>query len=143
MKISNAFTFWIEAGSMSSASRHQVELPNYLAEYFDDHSRSSELVTVRLPDGSTYTRPFVYRGTDYGQWTEQWRLHLPTVEMGGLDYPGKILKFVRLQEGGSTLYELDVIDPGSSEGAQLEIEAKRAGTLDSTGGYQGRQYGYW
>ena len=93
MDIKNATSFWIEAGAMSSASRHQVELPNYLAEFFDDHSRASEIVVVRLPDGHKYTRPFVYRGTDYGQWTEQWRLHLPTVEMGGLDYPGKILKF--------------------------------------------------
>jgi len=143
MKINKASTFGIEAGAMSSASRHQVELPNYLAEFFDDLSRATELVTVRLPGGSTYPRPFVYRGTDYGQWTEQWRLHLPTVEMGGLDYPGKILKFVRLHEGGSALYELAVIEPGSSEAAQLEIEAKKARTLGSTGSSQGRQYGYW
>ncbi|MGD0401410.1 MAG: hypothetical protein ABSC04_21165 [Syntrophobacteraceae bacterium] len=143
MDIRNATVFWIEAGAMSSASRHQVELPNHLAEFFDQHSRDTEQITFQIPSGEIISRPFVYRGTDYGQWTEQWRLHLPTSEMGGPEYPGRILTFERIRRGNVLSYLLTVIDPDTPEAHQLEDRAGKAGTIGSTGVSHGRSYGYW
>jgi len=72
--IANANTFWIEAGAMSGGPRHQVEFSNDLAQFFDETSRENEIVTIRLPNGQEVARPLTYRGTDYDQWTDIWRL---------------------------------------------------------------------
>ena len=41
------------------------------------------------------------------------------------------------------MYQLDVVELGSLEADQFESEAQKANTLGSTGGPQGRRYGYW
>src|SRR5262245_1417197 len=106
--IRTASSFWIEAGSMSGGSGNQIEFANELAEFFDDRGREEEIVTVRLPGGQTYSRPLTYRGTDYGQWTDIWRLGLPTSSMGAPEYAGRVIKFDRVVQGGSVVYEIAV-----------------------------------
>lgn len=140
--IRNATTLWIEAGAMSGPPdhRHQIEFPNELAEYFDDAARESEVVWMRLPNGEEHPRPLTYRGTDYGQWTEIWRLGLLTPRMGGPQYAGRVIRFDRVVSGGRTVYELRVTDPGSLEAADWESSSHHT---DTTGGPSGRRYGFW
>ena len=140
MSIRQATSFWIEAGAMSGGAAHQIEFPNELAEFFDDNARHEEVVTIRFPDGQSFIRPLTYRGTDYGQWTDIWRLGMPTANMGGPQYSGRVIKFERLQEGENTVYVLSVADAGSSESQAWNAQSS---TKDQTGGPQGRRYGYW
>src|SRR4051794_37714298 len=95
--IREARHLWIEAGAMSGppAHRHQVEFANEVAEFFDEHSRESETVPLRVARGKVIWRPLTYRGTDYGQWTEIWRLGLLTPAMGGPVYVDRVLHFSR------------------------------------------------
>jgi hypothetical protein len=97
--IRDATVLWIEAGAMSGPPdhRHQIEFPNDIAEYFDDISRENEVVWIRTPGGPLYARPLTYRGTDYGQWTEIWRLGLLTPTMGGPQYVGRVIRFDRVE----------------------------------------------
>src|SRR5262245_53010135 len=104
--IRTAGSFWIEAGSMSGGSGNQIEFSNDVAEFFDDRAREEEIAMIRLPGGQTYARPLTYRGTDYGQWTDIWRLGLPTTSMGGPDYAGRVIKFERVVEGAIVVYEI-------------------------------------
>ena len=135
--IANANTFWIEAGAMSGGPRHQVEFSNDLAQFFDETSRENEIVTIRLPSGQEVARPLTYRGTDYDQWTDIWRLGLPTERMGGPQYAGRYIRFDRL---GEARYQLTVEDAGSPAVAQWRHNSQ---VTDNTGGPQGREYGYW
>jgi len=135
--IGNANTFWIQAGAMSGGPRHQVEFSNDLAQFFDDTSRENEIVTIRLPNGQEVARPLTYRGTDYDQWTDIWRLGLPTERMGGPQYAGRYIRFDRL---GEARYQLTVEDAGSPAVAQWRQNSQ---VTDNTGAAQGREYGYW
>ncbi len=144
--VRHATTFWIEAGSMSGGARHQVELPNDLAEFFDDGGRGAEEVLMRVaggPRGTLQVRPLKYRGTDYGQWTDIWRLGLPTRQRGGLPYAGRVIRFDRVSVGGNTVYEVSVADSGSPEAQEWLKNAQAQGQTGTTGGHHGRMFGYW
>ncbi len=145
MNIGDADTFWFEAGAMSGppSHRHQVEFPNDLAEFFDDDAREAEVLRMRLPGGPTLWRPLTYRGTDYGQWTDIWRLGLPTPRMGGPEYVGRIIRLDRIEDEEGNIYEVRVVDAGSAEAASWEAEANSKGQTGITGGPAGRRYGYW
>lgn len=145
MSLNTATHFWIEAGGMSGDPnhRHQIEFSNDLVQFFDQNALATEIVTIRLPDGSPHVRPLTYRGTDYGQWTEQWRLGLPTVNMGGPPYAGRVLKFERITAGGNVIYALEVADAGSATANAWRAQAAAAGQVAQTGGPQGREFGYW
>src|SRR5260370_31961176 len=110
MSLKSATHFWIEAGAMSGdpSHRHQIEFSNDLVQFFGKNALQSEIVTIRLPQQSLHVRPLTYRGTDYGQWSEQWRLGLPTVNMGGPPYAGRVLKFERIDAGGNVIFALQV-----------------------------------
>lgn len=120
--------------------RHQIEFPNDVAEYFDDVARENEVLLMRLPSGPAYPRPLTYRGTDYGQWTEIWRLGLLTPRMGGPQYVGRLIRLDRVMTAEETIYELRVADPGSAEANDWETRSVQTGT---TGGPNGRRYGFW
>lgn len=139
--IGNATSFWIEAGAMSGdpEHRHQIEFSNELVQFFDQQSRHNEVLTIQLPDGQPVIRPLTYRGTDYGQWTNIWRLGLPTVNMGGPPYAGRFIRFDRL---GPCLYRITVEDAGSAAVASWRQQSVFVG---NTGGDapNGREYGYW
>jgi hypothetical protein len=127
----------MEAGAMSGGPRHQIEFSNELAQFFDLTSRTNEIVTIRLPNGQEVVRPLTYRGTDYDQWTDIWRLGLPTQAMGGPEYAGR---YIRLDRLGPARYQLTVEDAGSTAVAQWKSSST---VVDNTGGAQGREYGYW
>lgn len=137
--LQQATTFWIEAGAMSGPPdhRHQVEFSNELAQFFDQQSRDDEVLTIQLPNGQNVVRPLTYRGTDYGQWTDIWRLGLPTGNMSGPQYAGRYLRFDRL---GPALYRLTVEDAASAAVAGWHQQSAFVG---NTGGHAGREYGYF
>jgi hypothetical protein len=138
----NAGTFWIEAGAMQGGSRNQLEMPDDLARFFGDQARTDEIVSIQLAPGVQHIRPFVYRGDDYGHYTERWRLCLPTAQMGGPDYPNRVVRFDRLQLGGVTVFQLTVADRDSAEHNDW-----RTHSVSSNGGtgttFGGREYGWW
>jgi len=138
--IQTATALWMEAGAMSGPPdhRHQIELTNDLAEFFDDNARESEIIHMRLPGGPLFSRPLTYRGTDYGQWTDIWRLGLLTPRMGGPAYVDRIIRIDKTLDGGDTVYELRVEDAGSP---QYETWRQQSQHKCVTGG--GRQYGIW
>lgn len=143
--IREANSFWIEAGAMSGppSHRHQIEFSNELAEFFDEESREAEIVYMRFPGSTLLVRPLTYRGTDYGQWTDIWRLGLPTERMGGQQYAGRIIKFNRLREGNRVIYEITIADQNSQEGIEWERMSRSEGRIGTTGGPAGRRYGFW
>jgi len=145
MSIRNATHFWMEAGGMSGPPqhRHQIEFSNDLAEFFTDDERDNEVIRMCLPGGPMFTRPLTYRGTDYGQWTEQWRLGLLTARMGGPQYIGQIVCFTRRSDANGTFYELEVFAPGSAQANQWEHDANTHGVVDETAVHHHRRYGYW
>jgi len=142
MPLNTATHFWIEAGAMSGDPnhRHQIEFSHDLVQFFDPGALATEIVTIRLPAGTLHVRPLTYRGTDYGQWTAQWRLGLPTVNMGGPPYAGRILKFERITAGGNVIYAIEVEDAGSPTANGWRAAG---GNVEHTGGPHGREYGYW
>lgn len=137
-----ARTLWIEAGAMSGALRNQLELPNQLAEFFDDMSREDEVVRIRLPNGEVAHRPLTYRGTDYGQWTEIWRLGLPTQRMGAPAYSGRIIRFDRLRDDQGHVYGLSVVDAESTEAREWRRQSSQVASTGGPAG-PGREYGFW
>jgi len=146
LAIDTAEHFWIEAGAMSGppAHRHQIELPNDLAEFFDDDSRDDEEVPLRLAGQPIHWRPLTYRGTDYGQWTDIWRLGLLTPRMGGPKYAQRVVMFTRVVErtnqGWLTFYELQVANASSAQATRWRATSTKLGT---TGGHAGRDYGWF
>jgi hypothetical protein len=137
-----AATFWIEAGAMQGGSRNQLELTNDLAKYFGRQARRDEVVSIQLAPGVQFIRPFVYRGDDYGHYTERWRLCLPTDQMGGPEYPDRVVRFDRMRIGRAMVYQLTVADPNSSEHRDW-----RRRSVSPSGGrgttFGGREYGWW
>lgn len=122
--------------------RHQIEFPDAIAQFFTDIEREKEIISVRIKrNGPDWPRPLTYRGTDYGQWTEIWRLGLLTAQMGGPTYAGRVIRLERLAQGANKLYRLYVADEGSPEAATWR--ASSGATTSTTGGPLGRAYGYW
>ncbi len=136
--IDKAKTFWIEAGAMSGPPehRHQIEFSNDLVQFFDKQSRDNEVLTIQLPDGTEVPRPLTYRGTDYGQWTNIWRLGLPTQNMGGPQYAGRYIRFDRIKTG---TYRIDI----QNAGKEVEGWRKQSKFVGNTGGPNGREYGFF
>jgi len=137
----NAATLWVEAGAMQGGSRNQLELPNDLAEFFGAQARTDEVVTIQLTPGAQFIRPFVYRGDDYGHYTERWRLCLPTAQMGGPDYPDRVVRFDKLSIGATTVFQLTVADANSAAHQQWRNQSTNQGVTGSTQG--DRQYGWF
>jgi hypothetical protein len=138
----NDTTFWMEAGAMQGGSRNQLEMTNDLAEFFGPEARASEVLTIQLQPGLHFIRPFVYRGDDYGHYTDRWRLCLPTAQTGGPDYADRVIRFDRVQIGGATVFQLTVADINSAAHHSWRNKSSPPnGTLGTTQG--GRQYGSW
>lgn len=143
MSNANATTFWLESGAMGTGgSRNQLEMQNELAEFFGDDARTDEIVTLQLAPGVQHIRPFVYRGDDYGHFSERWRLCLPTARMGGPDYANKVVRFDKVQIGHTTVFQLTVADLNSaSHIAWRNSSVPPNGETGATLG--GRGYGWW
>lgn len=143
MSIANATTFWIEAGAMGTGgSRNILELPHNLTDFFGDQVRTDEVLTVQLTPGVQLIRPFIYRGDDYGHFTDRWRLCLPTARMGGPDYVDRVVRLDKLQIGGLTVFQLTVADRNSAQDtAWRQQSVPPNGETGTTFG--GRTYGWW
>lgn len=148
--IAAAENLWIEAGGMSGPPdhRHQIEFAGSLVEFFVNPVRGSEELPMRMRgQANLIWRPLSARGTDYGQWTAIWRLGLPTLAMGGVDYAGRVIKFrrVRLQVpsfGSTVVFEVEVADVNSEAANEWCLQSERHGQRGTTGG-QGRSFGWW
>lgn len=122
--------------------RHQIEFSDDLALFFRDEERADEIVSMRGNlGGPDWSRPLTYRGTDYGQWTEMWRLGLLTRRMGGPDYAGRVIRLERVTRAGNVSYRLLVAEAGSQEAGEWRTNS--AGNAAITGGPHGREYGFW
>ena len=129
---------------MSGGSRNQIELTDELARFFDPFSRAAEKCTIRLPNGtSAEGRPAKHRGHSYGQWEDIWRIGLPTSRKGGPKYPGGVIRLDKVKTQKGFIYEMTVTSPGSSVFKQWRAEAKSKGKSSSTGGTNGRLFGYY
>src|SRR5450759_942555 len=143
MAIRTAKNLWIRAGDMRGppSARHQIEFPNDVAEFFRASERKSRTVWIRVRQRRpAWSRPLAYRGTDYGQWAEMWRLGLPTARMGGPSYAGRVIRFERVREAGNTYYRLHVSDLGSADSQSWRIAS--GANVGVTGGPFGREYGF-
>ncbi len=138
----SATTLWIEAGAMQGGSRNQLELTDDIARFFGNQARDNEIVVIQLTLGVQHIRPFVYRGDDYGHYTDRWRLCLPTAQMGGPDYPNRVVRFDKVRIGAEIVFQLTVADLESSEhNSWRSLSAPPNGGIDTTFG--GREYGWW
>jgi hypothetical protein len=142
-RFSKASTLWIEAGAMSGGSRNQLELPDWLASFFDRRTRRHHRFATRLPNGRLRNGQLAHRGQLYGQWTDIWRLGLPTQAKGAPSYPGTVVRLDKVGIGKGRVYELSVAPPGSRVAREWKHRAKRTGWIGSTGGHQGRRVGCW
>jgi hypothetical protein len=149
--IEAADNLWIQAGKMSGPPdhRHQIEFAGDLVGFFIQPIRGSEYIPIRLPARSEVLwRPLTARGTDYGQWTEIWRLGLPTPLMGGPTYVDRAIKFTRrltsdVIDGVHVVFDLEVEDDDSSIAASWRTLADTSGVTGQTGGGQKRAFGWW
>jgi len=139
----SATTFWIESGAMSGGSRNQLELPDWLAVFFDREARQRGRFTVRLPDSKVRKGQLAHRGTSYGQWVDIWRLGLPTKAKGAPGLPHTVVRLDKTGSGKKTVYELSVAPLASRVAREWRLRARRTGWTGSTGGPQGRRAGCW
>lgn len=140
-----ATTLWMEAGALSGPPehRHQIELPNELAEFFEVDGKQRHMLKMRVFGKSVFPRPLTFRGQSYGQYTEIWRLQLPTVNMGGPEYSNKIIRIAKIQLAGETVYEVTAVEPDTPDSRHWRRQSEAHGRVGKTGGASGRNYGYW
>ena len=136
-----ATSFWIDAGAMQGGSRNQLELTDEIAQFFGTQARLDEVVSIQLSPGVQYIRPFVYRGDDYGHYTDRWRLCLPTADMGGPEYANRVVRFDKFMLGGVTVLQLTVADRDSAAHDQWRRRSVPPnGGAGTTAG--GREFGW-
>jgi hypothetical protein len=127
---------------MQGGSHNGLELTHELAEYFGTQPQQTQVVTIQLAPGVHFIRPFVYRGDDYGHWTDRWRLWLPTEMMGGAVYANRVIRFDRIQVGGVTVFQVTVTDVGSPDHVTWRNQSVPPhGDSGMTLG--DREFGYW
>jgi hypothetical protein len=137
----NAGTLWLDVGAMQGGARNQVEFPDEIALYFGNVVRHTEMATIQLAPGVLHFRPFVYRGDDYGHYTDRWRLCLPTNDMGGPDYSDRIVRFDKVQLGGVLAFQITVTDRNSAAHKAWKSQSQASGGVNATRG--GREYGWF
>jgi hypothetical protein len=132
----------MESGGMSGdpEHRHQIEFSDEVAQFFDHDARANEVIQMRFAGQPPLNRPLTYRGTDYGQWQDMWRLGLPTRNMGAPQYAGRVIKLQKVASNGGVVYEIEVADVGSPQHQNWQNQSAYTGV---TGGPAGRNYGYW
>jgi len=140
MSIEEASHFWIEAGDMQGGSRNQIEFTDDIVLFFDDKSKESGKVFLAFDAKTKGYGAFSNRAQDYDQWVNKWRLSLITKAKGGVDYAGRVICFEKRRIGQSYAYLTSVADVGSPEHVDWRSRSKHVG---STGGVDGREYGYF
>lgn len=140
MVIESAAYLWIEAGDMQGGSRNQIEFTDDIVSFFDEKSRSDGQAFLAYDTKIKEYCALTNRGQDYDQWVNKWRLSLITKAKGGVDYPGRVVCFEKRKLGQSYVYVISVADIGSADHATWKSKSKYIG---STGGANGREYGYF
>jgi len=140
VNIEDATYFWIEAGGMQGGSRNQVEFTDDLVAYFDEKSRSSGQAFLAYDKETKAFGALTNRAQDYDQWVNKWRLSLITKAKGGVDYAGRVIQLEKRKIGQSYVYVISVADSGSADHVAWRSSSKHVG---STGGAEGREYGYY
>lgn len=137
-RLQDARTLWIEAGAMSGGSRNQVEFNQELAAFFGPVKRRRRLLRIRSAGREWTDRPLSHKVTTFG--VEIWRLSLPTEGTGGFTYPGKIIRFRKLEDSNGVLFQIDLADASDRRSALWRTTASRFGYLGMTSGQ--RAYGF-
>ena len=137
----NATHFWIEAGAMSGVPiRFQIEFPDELAQFFDQASRTANRLQVDVPGHGQHDCDFVFRGSDYGQWSgDIWRLSLPQ----GPAYAGNVLHFHRVGTAQPFVYHLVIASPGSAQVLEWNQHSVTTGRTGLASQPNGREFGSW
>ena len=135
--ISSAKHLWIEAGSASGIQRHQVEFPQYLAEFFGPAVRGRVDLTIRLGEREWFPRPLSHKTTTFG--VDIWRLGTPTIHSGGEPIQNRILRFSRSDR--PLTFDLAITDPDSVTARDWERKSNLFGQLGQTHGARPRRYG--
>ena len=139
--IRSAQNFFIEVGAASGPpeSRHQVEFPESLANYFGKPMRYRRNLTLRSGGNTWKHRPLSYKETTFG--VEIWRLGMPTQNAGGDPIAYRAIRFGRMSEPDT--FEFEVADVDSDAFAAWTAAANARGHLGTTHGQAGRQYGFY
>lgn len=140
MSIDEANYFWIEAGDMQGGSRNQIEFTDDIVLFFDEKSRSAGQAFLAFDTKTKGYGALSNRAQDYAQWVNKWRLSLITKAKGGVDYAGRVVCFEKRRIGQRYVYVTSVADIGSADHATWRSKSKR---IESTGGADGREYGYF
>ncbi len=137
--VGGARCLWIEAGAMSGGSRNQVEFNRELAAFFGEVTKISRPVRIKIRDSIWNSRPLTPKTTTFG--VDIWRLSLPTLSTGGLDYPSTVLAFERGSDSDGEYFVLRTAHPSSKLHAQWRLKALRTGHAGVTSGQ--RAYGFF
>lgn len=140
MPIEDATYFWIEAGDMQGGSRNQIEFTDDIVLFFDEKSRSAGQAFLAFDTKTKGYGALSNRAQDYDQWVNKWRLSLITKAKGGVDYAGRVVCFEKRRIGQSYAYVTSVADLQSGDHTTWRSKSKHIG---STGGVDGREYGYF
>lgn len=140
MPIESANFFWIEAGDMQGGSRNQIEFTDDIVVFFDEKSRAAGQAFLAFDSKVKGYGALSNRAQDYDQWVNKWRLSLITKAKGGVDYAGRVIGFEKKLIGKAYVYVLSVVDISSAEHSAWKAKSKFVG---STGGSDGREYGYF
>ncbi|MCC5993911.1 MAG: hypothetical protein JJT99_15465 [Rhodobacteraceae bacterium] len=140
MSINNASFFWIEAGDMQGGSRNQIEFTDDIVSFFDGSSRAAGQAFLAFNTKIKGYGALTNRAQEYDQWVNKWRLSLITKAKGGVDYAGRVVGFEKRQIGKSYVYVISVVDLNSADYLAWKAKSKYVG---STGGSDGREYGYF
>jgi hypothetical protein len=139
--IAEARYFFAEVGAGSGPpdSRHQIEFPESLVEFFGAAMRGRRDLTLRSGGVSWDKRPLSYKTTTYN--VEIWRLGMPTQTAGGPPIAERAIRFERTDD--SEVFEFAVVDVDDDEFRRWEGAANLDGHLGATHGQRSRKYGFY
>jgi hypothetical protein len=139
VQLRSAPSLWIDAGAMSGGSRNQVEFNRDLAAFFGELEENTRMLRVRVSGKKWDDRPLAHKVTTYG--VDIWRLSLPTEGSGGFRYPGNVILFRKVVDGGGIYFDVDVAASGERKSARWRTTANRRGYVGVTSGQ--RSYGFF
>jgi hypothetical protein len=125
---------WVEAGSMSSSDSHaQLEMPRRSGRFFgfnfNSYDKQHHLVGIPklFSGGSEWDdRPLTWHGKNSME-----RMNLPTIALGGFEYPNTAVLFKREQKRGFQI----VVAPWASATANAwRAASSRSGRVYKLGG---------
>lgn len=138
--IREARHFFLEvgAGSGPPQTRHQVEFPGALAQFFGRLTRGRRGINLQTGGQTWEGRPLSFKQTSYG--VEIWRLGMPTQARGGPPIAERAIRFSRTADPLTFGFEVAEVDDEAF--ATWERIANLEGHLGTTHGQRPRRYGF-